>query len=328
MILDLILIAVFILFAVNGLRRGGLAAGVSLFSIVFAYVGGIVGAKYGAQPLLEATQIVPFIATPVAGLAGFTLTYFSFGFIGGRLVRFFDERSDDDERGGFDRFVGGVIGGMHGGLVLLLLGWLAIWVDAARDLDVLTLAKDKLPQTEDSRLAGLTSRVVEEVAVRALGDGNKQTDAQDAGVRVITRLLANPGSALSGLQDLLEDDRIARLQQDRMFWVLIENGASDSALNRLSFYQIAHDAGLRQSLADLGIISAEAAKSATAFHEDATAVFDDVGPKLRGLRDDPAIREMSKDPEIVSMLERGDTLALIQHPEIRRLVDRIAGQAP
>lgn len=281
-----------------------------------------------ADPIAENLDLSPFVATPIAGFAGFMVGYLVIGFAGKRLIRWQDERLEDAERGTFDRLGGGLIGSVHGFLVVLLLGWLAIWVDAARDLDVLTIAKGSLPQTEDSRFAGVTSRVVEEIVLRSLGDGGDGVDAQQAGVRIVTRLLANPGSSLTGLRDILEDDRIAKLQGDRMFWTLIENGASDAALNRLSFYQISHDAALRSTLADLGLISRSAAENVTAFHDEAAAVFDEVGPKLRGLRDDPALLAMANDPEIVSLLEEGDTLALIQHPKIQRLVDRIASRTP
>ncbi len=325
MTLDLILVAVLAFFIVVGLIRGGLASSVSLLTILLAYAGGVLGAQHLADPLMLRLGVSGFLATPLAGLAGFFLSYGVFGLLGRWLTRWNTERLADEETGSLDRLLGATVGGLHGCLVVLLLGWLAIWVDAARDLDVLSFGNEQLPQAEDSRLADLTSRIVENVVVRSLSGGEPGRAGSDPGVRVVTRLLANPGQSLTGLRDLLEDDRIGKLQEDRMFWVLIENGASDNALNRVSFYQISHDEGLRRSLADLGVISEDAAKSVTAFHDEVVSVFDEVGPRLKGLREDPEILEMSKDPEIIAMLEKGETLSLIQRPEIQRLVERIAG---
>ncbi|MBW1886486.1 MAG: hypothetical protein JRJ58_23375, partial [Deltaproteobacteria bacterium] len=137
-------------------------------------------------------------------------------------------------------------------------------------------------------------------------------------------LAASPGPALKGLQDLLADDKIADLQRDKLFWTLIENGASERALNRLSFYQISHSAEMRKRLADLGIVSPTAENDVEAFRQEARLVFEEVGPKLKGLREDPELRRLAENPEIVSLLENGNTLALLSRPEIQSIVDRIA----
>ena len=68
-------------------------------------------------------------------------------------------------------------------------------------------------------------------------------------------MVARPGPALASVQELMEDESIQALQDDRMFWVLVENGAGERAINQLSFYSIVHDPEIRERLADLGFIS-------------------------------------------------------------------------
>lgn len=140
----------------------------------------------------------------------------------------------------------------------------------------------------------------------------------------MAQLASNPGESLAGLREVLADDRIAELQQDKLFWTLIENGASERALNRLSFYQVSHDDAMRRRFAQLGIVSAAAGESVETFRDEAREVFDLVGPRQKGLREDPELRQLAANPEIMSLLESGDTLALLSRPEIQRLVDRLS----
>ena len=53
-------------------------------------------------------------------------------------------------------------------------------------------------------------------------------------------------------------------------------------------------------------------------------VLEEIGPRLRGLRSDPAVQELLADPAVVAMLENGDTLGLLAHPKFRELVSRIS----
>jgi hypothetical protein len=49
---------------------------------------------------------------------------------------------------------------------------------------------------------------------------------------------------LSGLQEFFNEEKIAKLQADKRFWTLIENGVSERDLHRCSLYQVAHDTAL------------------------------------------------------------------------------------
>ena len=60
-----------------------------------------------------------------------------------------------------------------------------------------------------------------------------------------------------------------------------------------------------------------------------TAVtFEQIAPRLRGLNNDPAVRDLLADPAVVAMLENGDTLGLLAHPKFRELVSRVSAAPP
>ena len=320
MLLDVILFSLLAAFVLMGAYRGALAAGTSVVSLLLAYGGGVYCAQNLSEALGDRLAISSLYAGAVAGSLGFMVTFIVAGLLGSLLRGWDRERLDGESRGWLDRAGGGVFGSIRGGLVVLLLTWLVIWLDAARDLGAIENL-EQLPQTEASHFASVTRSVVFEVVSRAMAEAG---ETPEAGARLVAQLASNPGTALRGLQDLLSDRKIEDLQRDKLFWTLIENGAAERALNRLSFYQISHDDTMRARLADLGIVSRTAATDVEVFRQEARSVFEQLGPKLKGLREDPELLRLAENPEIVSLLENGETLALLNRPEIQSIVDRIA----
>jgi hypothetical protein len=322
MLLDFILVGILGLFVGFGLLRGALVTGTKLAVLVLAYLTAVWAAQHLGIEMAQEMGWPEILGPPLAGSLGFILGYVIAGVASSLLTSWDRARVvlKGGSRGGLDRLLGGFFGGVRGAMVVLLLAWLAIWLDAGRDLGVLPLFGDHVPETSDSRVAFVTEKVVESAVESALSTD----DGDGRSARVAARIAASPASALAGLRNLLDGERIAELQQDPLFWTLIENGATERATNRLSFYRIAQDGEMRQSLADLGIISPEAAKDVDVFSEEARTVLASVGPRLKGLRDDPELQQLAEDPKIVALLESGDTLALIQNPQIQGLVDRVS----
>ncbi len=324
MLLDVIALALLTGFVGLGAWRGALVSGTNVVALLLAYGGGIVAAGRLAEPLAARLAIAEFYATAAAGTLGFVGAFAVAGLLGSLLRSWDATRLGDDPRSLVDRAFGGFFGGLRGALVVLLLSWLAIWLDAARDLEAIE-GLEALPQTEASAVAKVTRSAVAEVVGLALDEDG---DSVKPGTRLMAQFAANPGPALTGLRDLLADPKIGELQQDKLFWTLIENGASERALNRLTFYQVSHDDEMRGRLADLGVVSGEARADVEVFRDEARSVFDQVGPRLKGLREDPEIQQLARNPEIVQLLENGDTLALINRPEIQSIVDRISRGIP
>ena len=48
-----------------------------------------------------------------------------------------------------------------------------------------------------------------------------------------------------------------------------------------------------------------------------------MGPRIRGLRNDPELRALLQDPEVAAMLQAGDHMALVMHPGFQSVVTRV-----
>ncbi|MBW2271723.1 MAG: CvpA family protein [Deltaproteobacteria bacterium] len=320
MLLDIVLASVLALFVFMGARRGALAAGAGVVALVLAYGVGVYAATHFGAVLSEDLDLPGLLGPPLAGSIGFLLAYVVCGIAASLLKARERAWRGDEPRPGLDRAVGGLFGALRGSLVVLLLAWLGIWLDAARDLGV-SDAFAAMPDASASRVAGITQSVVEGAVASALESSGK---ASGSGARMAGRMVARPSETLQSLQSLLDDERIRALQEDHFFWTLVESGASERALNRRTFYVISHDEQMRERLAELGLISEEAARDVGVFRSDALTVLEEVGPRVKGLTEDPEIQRLAHDPEIVAMLESGDTFGLLGHPEIRNLVARVS----
>ncbi len=311
--LDLVSLGILGLFALVGALRGALASALALASLAAGYGAAIAFGPALAPTLSDDFGIPEILALPVAGSAAFLVTYLSVG-IGASLLRRL-ARLRARPRGGLDRLGGALLGAARGSLLVLLVSWLALWVDVLRANGTLPF----LPELRDSKAAEATGYLVEEGLESALAETG-------AAGRFVARMAARPSEALEGLQGLLDHPGVAALRGDGLFWSYVEHGNVEAALNRGSFVQILRDADLRERLADLGLVEDAAALDAGAFREEAAAVLREVGPRLRGLREDPQLRALVEDPEVVSMLESGDTVALLSHEGFRSLVDRVTSR--
>jgi uncharacterized membrane protein required for colicin V production len=311
--LDVILAALLALFAAIGALRGALATGLGIASLVVAYavalalapdLGSALAARFGASQL---------VAVPLAGTGLFFASFVAMGGIS-RLVRRLARRRDG-VRSARDRFVGGVFGALRGGLVVMLLAWLALWADALRA----TGTAPGLPELGSSRAAALTSEVMESGLEVALSDAGRSG-------RLAARVAARPAVAIVEIQELLHDPRIGGLRADPVFWRHVESGDVDAALAREAFRRIGRNDALRERFAELGLVGEDAALDPRAFRNEIGEVLAEVGPRIRGLRDDPAVRQLVEDPEVVAMLQEGDTLALLGHAGFRNLVERVTSR--
>ena len=317
---DLIALGVLALFIVLGAIRGGLAGGIGLLALGLGYAAAVVAATGSGVAWMADRGVPGLLAAPAAGSAAFALVYASVSLVGLVLEKIAKARRGDDPRSAADRVAGATFGALRGLLVVLLLSILATWLDAARELGVWDL-QVPVPSTEDSLAAGASGQIVGGMVEAAAG-GEDST----AG-KVMARIAANPAPALKGLQEVIDDPGFQALQRDEFFWTLVENGASERALNTGNFYRITHDEKLRRQLAALGIVSEAAADDTDVFRRDVAAMLDEVGPRLKGISEDPELQALARDPEVVAMLESGDTLGLLTHPGIQKLVDRLSAES-
>jgi membrane protein required for colicin V production len=316
MLLDLFALVILALFSVMGALRGGVASVASLATLLLSYAVAVWAAGSLGDAVSEKLGMPVLLGTALAGTVAFLATAVLGGVLGAVVKREAKSLRGDSPIGTANRWVGGVFGALRGGLIVLLLAWLAIWLDAARETGSFA-GLEAVPEIDSSSTVKLTERVVQG-AVRASMDEGAAAD-------VVARFASRPGSAVRSLQALLAAPQIQTLQQDRFFWTLVENGAYRRAMNLRSFQQIAHDDRLRSQFADLGVISPEAAVDPGEFRRELGPVLAEVGPKLKGLANDPELQRLARDPEITAMLESGDTLGLMRHPGIHRLAAKVSG---
>jgi len=311
--LDLLALCVLAVFLVLGAVRGGFATGMGLLALAVGYAAAVLGSARLAPALAAAAGLPDLVALPLAGSLIFVA-----GFGGVSLFAFLLRRSfgfGEGERSARDRFLGAVFGGVRGALVVVLVAYLALWVDAMR----VTGGTAPLPPVGESATARATSTLVEAGVEAAFRDAG-------AAGRVVARVAARPAHALEEWQGVLEAPTVQGLREDPLFWSHVEHDNVDAALGRVAALRLLNDASLRAQLADLGVVSDAAIRDASVFRDELAAVLGEVGPRVRGLRDDPAVQELVNDPEVVAMLQSGDTLRLLGHPGFRALVERVSAR--
>jgi hypothetical protein len=199
----------------------------------------------------------------------------------------------------------------------VLLALLSSWLDAARDLGAVD-GLAAIPDAEHSAAVAASGGLVERVVSRALADSGP------AG-QVAARITAHPTAALGQVQGLLEDERLAGLFEDELFWTLLTNGSVDYAMNREAMRSLVEDPASRGRFVDLGLVEEPAREDPARFRSAMADVLGQVAPRVHRLQHDPELQSIARDPEIVALLEAGDMMALVGHPSVRRLVERIAG---
>ena len=311
--LDLVALLILCCFATIGALKGAIPSLFGILSLAGGYLAAIALAPVVGPPLAPALGVPEIVAIPLAGTGLFLLAFGGVGILGKILTRM--TRPRGGRRSSRDQFLGGVFGAARGMLVVVLISWLAVWVDALRASGV----APELPEVGTSTAANVSSDIIESSLVAAFADAGR-------GGRVVARLAARPAMATTELRALVDAPAIASLRDDRMFWTYVEHGNVDAAMNRRGFAQLAGDDAMRQRMGDLGLVDAASVEDPRAFRDEFGQVLREVGPHIRGLRNDPELQALAEDPEVMGMVQRGDTLALIRHPGILALASRVGSE--
>jgi Colicin V production protein len=307
---DAIAVALAAVFIALGAFRGTLAGFLRVATLACAYLAGYLAASKLAGVAALLAGCSKLLAAFALGSAAFGVAYLMGAVLSAVLIRLERERRSEAPRGLYDRLGGAFFGALQGGLALLLLAVLGGLLDAAYRMG--------LPQGMDqsgSFLVGSTRTVVASGLGAAMGDG--------PGAKLTAKLVADPGRAVQSVQQLLAGPRFAALQADGQFWELLTDGKVDAAIARTSFFQLMHDDATRATLADLGLVPEDARADPQAFRASMRASLVAAAPRIRAVRDDPAIAELAADPEVQAALESGDAVTLLAHPQMRSLVDRV-----
>ncbi|MEE8556830.1 MAG: CvpA family protein [Myxococcota bacterium] len=301
--LDALSLVILAAFAALGAVRGSLRSGVRLGCWVFGNLGAFLGASWVA-PLLELAGLGKPFSLVFAGIG----ILVAVGILGTVVVRLV-ETHFGVERRRTDGFGGAAFGLLQGGLVVLLLGWMGLWLEAAEQAGA-TLPVSAPAGSIVSRAAGSVAGAAVELFI----------GQSDPGARVAGRFAADPAAAVNMIQKLTENPRITALGQDSAFWMYVRAGSLDTALNQGSFLGIAHDETLRHELADLGLIQQTAASNPFQFRQEIRGILALVGPRMQELAEDPELQDLAQDPRVREALEQGDTLTLLRDPKVQRAV--------
>jgi uncharacterized membrane protein required for colicin V production len=307
--LDALAVLVLGIFIGVGALRGARASGLAVAGLLAGYAAAFWAAPRLGPALARDLGMAGLAGAALAGSAAFAAGWLAVRTAGALALR------RPLGGGARDRALGGAFGALRGGLVVLLLAWLALWADALRS----AVGAPGLPDASASRVAAATSAVVE------AGVGAALADAGPLG-RVAARAAARPAASLASLRSALESPRTQALQGDRLFWTWVENGSVESALGRPSCQALVHDPELRAELARLGVVEPAAAADPSAFRSALAEALRELGPRLRDLRRDPALGELLADQEVVARARSGDALGLLGNERFRALVARAAAQ--
>jgi uncharacterized membrane protein required for colicin V production len=309
--LDFIALALLAVFAFLGARRGGLASGLGLLTLGVSYGAAVfLGARYG-DAAAEAFGVSPMLGMPLAGSIAFLAAFVAMSILS-KVLRALEV--EHPSRSKQDRFFGGLFGAARGGLIVLLLSYLAIWVDAMR----ITGTAPDLPELGSSTAAAVTGSVVEAGVTAAMGDSQPG--------RIMAHMASRPGDAIVEVQELMENPVIAEIQNDPMFWTYVEHGSIDAAMNRRGMLALTYSRDMRQTLHGFGLIDAAAVDDAELFREQTREVLRELGPRLSSIKSDPRMQELMEDPEVLAAVQAGDHLALMTHPGFQEVVGLVMAE--
>jgi len=303
MLLDLVLVAALAAFAAAGAWRGPAETGLRLAGWIAGYGAAWLAATRLGPAVADALGVAPLVGLPLAGMGGFVAMQ---ALVHVAVVLL---RRDAEPPGPAGRVLGALLGAARGGVVVVLLGWLALLAEGMRAQGVAGL-----PATGDSAVGRASGLVVERAATALAGERPE--------ARAVAALVGRPAESIAAWRDVLAHPRVVALQSDPAFWHALEVGDAAAARARPSFRALAGDASLREELGRLGVVSPGAAINPGAFARELEAALTEAAARVAALRDDPEVEAFLADPEVRALLQRGDALRLLAHPGFQSLLRR------
>ena len=146
--LDVVALLLLGLFAGMGAMRGALASGLAVLTLAAAYGAAIWAAPTFGPEVAELLGVPEWFGMPIAGTAAFLLTFVVMGIVSA-LLRRLERRKRLGHAQPARSLRGRRFGAVRGALVVLLLSYLALWVDALRTtgtVEVICPSSDPRPR--------------------------------------------------------------------------------------------------------------------------------------------------------------------------------------
>ena len=306
--LDLVALGILVAAAVLGGVRGLLLSTVRLGGAVSAYLGAW-WLGPAAAPFFETHGLSGLLALVAGGLGVFFGLLLSVEVVAAVVKSVEARRRGGRPRSTPDRMGGALVGTLAGAGFAVLVAWLGITVDALR----LQTGNAALPSVEASRFAPAARGVIRGVGGWLLAGHGSPGAA-------LARAASDPAATIERVERLLGNPQVAAVKDDPAFWQQVDRGRSRAAVERASFLGLAYDGTARGELAGLGLISEDAAMSSRAFRDASAQALARVAPRLRAIREDPALERLAADPAVQDMVRRNDTLGLLRNPDVRLVI--------
>jgi uncharacterized membrane protein required for colicin V production len=313
MLLDLAALFLLLLFTTLGARRGTIGSAGALLALCGGYAAAGFAAVAFGSTAADALGVPSLIGSLAVGSAAFLTVAFAIGLASAVLRRAADGRRGEAPRSVADRCGGALFGLARGVLAALLLGFLVLWLDAARSLATDAPGPPLPPHETPLRIATRASIASGMRAV--LPD---RVRGEEAAVQVLTR----PAETLGALRQIAEHPDLPELIGDSAFWADVESLRIERAMERSSFERLTEDEALREAFAASGLLDPADTRDPARLRSALRAALTEAGPRIAHLRSDPELLQLADDPQIAAALQRGDVLALLLHPDLYRLAAR------
>jgi uncharacterized membrane protein required for colicin V production len=310
--LDVLALLLLAIFAWLGARRGALATGLSLAGIVCGYAAAIFAATHLGGIAADLCGVSPFFGAPIAGTLAFAFVALDFA-----VVSFVLRRRSEGAPTVASRIGGACFGALRGSLLVLMIGVLALWIDAMPQLADRSASDEPAVETP---LRSVARAAVTAGVETALGD--------TPGADLAAHALAQPGEAIEQLRALAATPEIAALAEDGEFWAYVEGGAVEAALAQPSFQRIQWNTKLRRKLAAVGVVDEVSAGDPAIFALEMRGALAKIGPRLRQVREDPDLARLANDPAVVDLVQRRDVVGLLANPGFQRVLTRALAPTP
>jgi len=310
--IDAIALLVLAIFAWRGARSGALASGLSLAGFALGYAAAIFAGMYAGGIAAGLCGVSALLGAPIAGTVAFL--FVSFGLA---VVSFVLRRRSDAAPSAASRVGGACFGALRGSLLVVLIGVLAVWIDA-------------LPQlaNRDAIDAPVVDTPLRTVARAAVAVGVETALGDTPGADLVAHTLAQPAEAIEQLRALAATPEIVALAGDREFWTYVESGAMQAAVAQPSFQKLQWNAKLRGQLAAVGFVDKISAGDPAIFALEMRGALEKIGPRLRQLREDPELARLANDPAVIALVQRRDVVGLLANPDFQGVLTRALAPIP
>ncbi len=316
---DALALGLLVVFSALGARRGAIGSAGALLALLGGYAAAVLAAIRLGPAAAHTLGVPGPLGGVAAGTIAFLVVVVTIGLLAGALRRAADSRRGDTARSFGDRLGGALFGLARGAVAVLVLGLLALWLDAARAL----ASNEPVPPVPSQETP---LRVVTRAAIETGMQAALPPDAR--GEAVAIRVLTRPAETLGALRRIAEHPQLPAVIEDAEFWSDVESSQVEEALARPSLRRLTEDVAFREALGAAGVIDPADVRDPARFRAALGQVLTDAGPRIARLRSDPELLRLAEDPQIVAALERGDVFSLVMHPALQQLAARALTAPP